>query len=70
MVEPATTRKAAWFYNLELALLVDGSYHISLAATTVDEEEPQLLCQDILDEHADTIEDVLAKIRQVLTHVD
>ena len=67
MVEPATTRKAAWFYSLELALLVDGGYHISLAATTVDEEEPQLLCQDILDEHAVTIEDVLAKIRQVLT---
>ena len=68
MVEPATTRKAAWFYSLELALLVDGSYHISLAATTVDEEEPQLLCQDILDEHAGTIDDVLAKIRQVLSN--
>ena len=66
MVDPATTRKAALFYSLELAPLVDGSYHVSLAATTVDEEEPQLLCQELLDEHAATIEDVLAKIRQVL----
>lgn len=64
---PATTRKAAWFYNLELALLEDGGYHLSIAATTVDEEEPQLLCQELLDEHAATIEEVLAKIRQVLS---
>jgi hypothetical protein len=68
MVESPKIRKAAWFYSLELALLVDGGYHVSLAATTVDEEEPQLLCQDILDEHAGTIEDVLAKIKQVLTN--
>jgi hypothetical protein len=56
-----------WFYNLELALLADGSYHVSLNATTVDEEEPQLLCQEILDERVTTIDAVLARLEQVLT---
>ena len=49
MPERPIIRKAAWFYNLELALLADGGYHLSLAATTVDEEEPQLLYQELLD---------------------
>lgn len=66
MVEPPTTRKAAWFYSLELALLVDGSYHVSLAATSVDEEEPQLLCQEILDERVASIDDALARLKHVL----
>ncbi len=61
------TRKAVWFYNLELALLADGSFHVSVAATTVDEEEPQLLCQELLDERVASIDDVLARLKQVLT---
>jgi len=35
-------RKAVWFYDLKLALLADGSYHVSVAETTVDEDEPQV----------------------------
>jgi hypothetical protein len=66
MAEAATTRKAVWFYNLELALLADGGYHLSVAATTVDEEEPQLLCQDILDERVASIDDALAKLKHIL----
>jgi hypothetical protein len=62
-----TTRRAVWFYSLELASLTDKTYHLSVTATTFDEEEPQLLCQQLLDEHGGTIDDVLAKIRQVLT---
>ena len=61
------SRKAVWFYNLELALLADGSYHVSVAATTVDEEEPQLLYQEIIDERAASIDDVLTRLKQVLT---
>jgi hypothetical protein len=67
MVGPATTRKAAWFYSLELALLIDGSYHVSLAATSVDEEEPQLLCQEILNERVMSIDEALVRLRGVLT---
>lgn len=67
MAETATARRAVWFYNLELALLADGSYQVSLDTTTVDEEEPQLLCQEILDERATSIDAVLARLKQVLT---
>jgi hypothetical protein len=68
MPQIAISRKAVWFYNLELALLADGSYHVSLAATTVDEDEPQLLCQDIFDERVASIDDMLARLKQVLTN--
>jgi hypothetical protein len=37
MAKIVTNRKAVWFYNLELALLADGGYHVSLTSTTVDE---------------------------------
>jgi hypothetical protein len=67
MAEVANNRKAVWFYNLELALLADGGYHVSLTATTVDEEEPQLLCQDIIDERISSIDEALARLKQVLT---
>ena len=67
MAEAATNRKAVWFYNLELALLADGGYHLSVAATTVDEEEPQLLCQEILDERVASIDDALGRLKQILT---
>ena len=67
MPEIGTARKAVWFYNLELALLTDGSYHVFLAATTVDEQEPQLLCQEILDERADSIDDALARLKHAVT---
>jgi hypothetical protein len=63
MADGATIRKAVWFYDLELALLADGSYHLSVAANTVDEEEPQLVCQQILDERVASIEDALALIK-------
>jgi hypothetical protein len=66
MAESATTRRAVWFYNLELAQLADGSFHVSVAATTVDEEEPQLLCQELLDESVASINDVFARLKQVL----
>jgi|HubBroStandDraft_4_1064222.scaffolds.fasta_scaffold136842_1 hypothetical protein len=67
MAEAATNRKAVWFYNLELALLGDGGYHVSLTATTVDEVEPQLLCQEIASERVESIEDAFAVIKQALS---
>jgi hypothetical protein len=59
-------RKAAWFYHLELALLAEGGYHLSIAATTVDEEEPQLLYQELLDERVATIDDLLIRLKLIL----
>jgi hypothetical protein len=60
-------RRAVWFYDFELALLADGAYHLSLAVNAVDEEEAQLLRQNILDERVATIDDVLARLKHVLT---
>jgi hypothetical protein len=67
MTESTTIRRAVWFYDLELALLADGSYHLSVAVNTVDEEEPQLLCQEIINERVTSIDEALARLRQVLT---
>ena len=52
------------FYNIELAPLADGRVYVSLFATTVDDQEPQLLTQEIACESVATIEDALAVIRQ------
>ena len=54
------------FFRIELAPLDDGSIHVSLTATTVDETEPQLLDQEIARDRVATIDDVLSLIR---THV-
>ena len=67
MTEGMTIRRAIWFYDLELALLADGSYHLSVAANTVDEEEPQLHYQEILDERVSSIDQALARLKEVLT---
>ena len=64
MVDTARTRKAVEFYTIELAQLADGTIHVSLTATTVDEEEPQLLCQEIVSERVVSIDDALAVIKQ------
>ena len=64
MVDTARSRKAVEFYSIELAQLADGTIHVAVTATTVDEEEPQLLCQDIVSERVVSIDDALAVIRQ------
>jgi hypothetical protein len=51
------------FFRMELAPLNDGKILVSLTATTVDEEEPQLLDQELVCERVSTIDDVLALIR-------
>ena len=67
MTDTAITRKAVEFYTIELAQLADGTFHVSLTATTVDEEEPQLLCQDIASERVVSIDDALAVIKKGVT---
>ena len=58
-----STRKAAESFTIELAQLADGGFHVSLMATSVDEEEPQLLSQEIAIERVATLDDALAVIK-------
>ena len=46
MVGP-TVRKAVESFFAEIAQLPDGTYYVSLTATTIDDEEPQLLNMEI-----------------------
>jgi hypothetical protein len=52
------------FFRIELAPLDDGSIYVALTATTVDEDEPQLLDQEIARDRVATIDDVLSLIRE------
>ena len=54
------------FLRIDLVPLNDGKVCVTLTATTVDEEEPQLLDQEVARARAVTIDDVLGLIR---THV-
>ena len=56
-------------YNIELAPLADGRVYVSILATTVDDQEPQLLTQEIGRDTVATIEDALAVIRQTIEKV-
>jgi hypothetical protein len=62
--------KAVWFYDLRLAQLADGDYHLCIAETTVDDEGPQLLSRDVLDERFATIDEALARFKLVLAAAD
>ena len=52
------------FFRIELAPLADGTFFVSLTATTVDDEEPQLLDQEIASGHVATIDAALALISE------
>jgi hypothetical protein len=67
-LEPAALIiKSVEFFNIELAPLADGRVYVSMTATTVDDQEPQLLTQEILRETVATIDEALAAIRAGLT---
>ena len=63
MASPTTTLKAVEFFTIQLAQLSDGMIAISLTATTVDDEEPQLLNQEIVSDRVASIEDALTLIK-------
>ena len=48
---------------MELARLADGSIHVTLTATTVDDQEPQLLSQELASERVSSVDKALAIIR-------
>jgi hypothetical protein len=52
------------FLRIELSPLEGGTVFVSMTATTVDEEEPQLLEQELASEQAESIDELLAIIRR------
>jgi hypothetical protein len=51
------------FYRVQLERLQGGEIFVSLIATTLDEEEPQLLDQEIASGRVATIDDALALVK-------
>jgi hypothetical protein len=67
MPEANAAWKAVEFYTIELSQLADGAMLVSMMATTIDEEEPQLLSQEITSERVASIDDALAVIKRGVT---
>lgn len=61
---PPITRKAIEFYTIDLARLADGKLSVSITGTTVDEDEPQLLNQEIARQSVPTLDDALVLIKE------
>ena len=59
--------KSVEFFNIEIAPLADGRVFVSITATTVDDQEPQLLTQEIARDTVATIDDAFVVIRVGLT---
>jgi hypothetical protein len=66
-VAGSTVRKAIEYFFAEIAQLPDGTYYVSLTATTIDDEEPQLLNQEIDSRRGVSLDEVLAVIKNGLT---
>jgi hypothetical protein len=62
-----TVRKAVEYFFAEIAQLPDGTYYVSLTATTIDDEEPQLLNQEIDSRRGVSLDEVLAVVKNGLT---
>ena len=62
-----TIRKAVESFIAEIAQLPDGTYYVTLTATTVDDDEPQLLTQEIDIRRGVSLDEVLAVIKNGLT---
>lgn len=55
--------RSAEFFRVELSPLADGQIFVSLTATTVDDEEPELLDQEIASQRVDSLDAALALVR-------
>lgn len=60
---------AVEFFRIELAPLAEGRVGVYMTATTVDEQGPELLDQEIVCDRVASIDDVLALIRAHVTFV-
>lgn len=65
---PPTVQKSAEFYTIELSHLADGDISVFMTATTVDDDEPQLLNQELASERVKTLDDALALIKTGVAH--
>jgi|HubBroStandDraft_6_1064221.scaffolds.fasta_scaffold698562_2 hypothetical protein len=52
------------FVNIEITPLIGGHYSVSMQATLLDEKELEFVGQDLAQEQVDTLDQVLAVIRQ------
>ena len=52
------------FVNIEITPIVGGKLSVAMQATLLDEDELEFVAQDLANAHVDTIEQVLAVIRQ------
>jgi hypothetical protein len=67
-LEPAASVvRSVEFFSIEIAPLAGGGVYVSMTATTVDDQEPQLLTQEIVRETLATIDDALTVIKTGLT---
>ncbi len=56
--------KALEFFTIQLSPLADGNVFVAMTATTVDDQDAQLLNQEIASDRVATIEDALALIAE------
>ena len=54
------------FLTIALAALADGTIHVSATATTVDDQEPQLLSQEITAGRVETVNEALVLIGRIV----
>ena len=56
--------KSLEFFTIQLSPLADGSVYVAMTATTVDDQDAQLLNQEIASDRVATIDDALALITE------
>ena len=56
--------KALEFFTIQLSPLADGNVFVAMTATSVDDQEAQLLNQEIASDRVATIDDALALIAE------
>lgn len=61
-----SVRKAIEFYTIQLSQLADGAIFVEMTATSVDEQEAQLLTQEIISERVVSIDATVTVIKQHL----
>jgi hypothetical protein len=54
--------KALEYFTIQLSPLADGDVFVAMTATTVDDQEAQLLSQEIASDRVATIDDALVLI--------
>jgi hypothetical protein len=56
--------KSLEFFTIQLSPLADGNVFVAMTATTVDDQDAQLLNQEIASDRVATIDDALALITE------